>query len=124
MQSGVCAAMEIRYSNRIERHFRTESALRRTYGARRAQSIIARLLVLSDCATLSEVPTTPPERRHLLIGNREGQFAVDVHDQYRLIFVPDHDPVPQREDGGIDTDRVTAIVIIDMLDYHPRRRRG
>ena len=85
--------MEIKYSNRIERHFRTESALRRAYGARRAESIIARLLVLSDCATLSDVPTTPPECRHLLVSNRAGQFAFDVHDQYRLVFVPDHDPV-------------------------------
>ena len=115
--------MEIEYSNRIERHFRTESALRRAYGAHRAESIIARLLVLSDYATLSNVPTTPPERRHLLVGNREGQYAVDVHDQYRLTYVPDHDPVPQREDGGVDTDRVTVIVVIDVLDYHPRRRR-
>ena len=115
--------MQIKYGNKIQRNFRTASALRRAYGDRRAESITARLLVLSDCATLSDVPTTPPERRHLLVGNRAGQYAVDVHDQYRLIFVPDHDPVPQREDGGIDTDRVTAIVVIDVLDYHPRRRR-
>ena len=49
--------MEIKYGNRIELHFRTGSALRRAYGARTAQSIIARLLLLSDCATLSDVPT-------------------------------------------------------------------
>lgn len=115
--------MEISYSNRVERSFRTEPALRRTYGDRMAQSIIARLLVLGDCATLSDVPTAPPERRHLLVGNRGGQYAVDVGGQYRLIFVPDHDPIPLREDGGIDTDRVTAVIILDVLDYHPRRRR-
>ena len=115
--------MDISYSNRVERSFRTDSALRRAYGDRRAESIIARLLVLRDCATLSEVSTTPPERRHQLVGNREGQYAVDVAGQYRLVFAPNHDPVPLREDGGIDTNLVTAIVVLDVLDYHPRRRR-
>ena len=60
----------------------------------------------------------PPERRHQLTGNRRGQYAVDLFGQYRLIFAPDHDPIPLDQDGGIDIDQVTAIVIIDVLDYH------
>lgn len=115
--------MEISYSNRVARSFRTESALRRTYGDRMAQSIIARLQVLRDCGTLAQVPTVPPVRRHQLTQNRDEQYAVVLSGQYRLIFTPDHEPIPRNEDGGIDTDRVTAIVILDVLDYHPRRNR-
>lgn len=115
--------MEVSYSNRIARSFRTETTLQRDYGTQRARSIIARLQVLRDCATLSQVPTVPPVRRHQLTQNRDEQYAVDLSGQYRLIFVPDHEPIPRNEYGGIDTDRVTAIVILDVLDYHPRRNR-
>lgn len=79
---------------------------------------MARLVVLSRRSTLSEVPTVPPERRHQLTGNRDEQYAVDIDRQYRLVFAPDHDPIPRRPDGGVDTERVTAIVIIEVIDYH------
>lgn len=69
-------------------------------------------------ATLSQVPTTPPERRHQLTGNRDEQYAVDIDRQHRLVFVPDHDPIPRRPDGGVDTDQVTAVVITEVIDYH------
>ena len=69
-------------------------------------------------ATLAQVPTTPPLRRHQLTGNRDEQYAVDIDRQNRLVFAPDHDPILRRADGGIDTDRVTAIVIIEVIDYH------
>jgi proteic killer suppression protein len=37
---------------------------------------------------------------------------------WRLIFRPDHDPVPQRSDGGIDLAAVTAVIIVAIEDYH------
>lgn len=38
--------------------------------------------------------------------------------QYRLVFTPDHDPVPLLDDGGIDRASVTAIRIEEIVDYH------
>ena len=57
-------------------------------------------------------------RRHMLVGNRQGQYAVDLVHPLRLILEPRHDPVPVRDDGGIDTDRVTSITILEVVDYH------
>ncbi len=37
---------------------------------------------------------------------------------YRLVFVPDHDPIPTRADGGIDRTLVTKISITEVVDYH------
>ena len=74
--------------------------------------------MLRQRATLSQVPTTPPERRHQLTGNRDEQYAIDIDRQYRLVFIPDHDPIPRRPDGGVDTDQVTAVVITEVIDYH------
>ena len=111
--------MEVSFANdRIERLLRNESVLVRTYGTRRAQSILARLDALRRFATLSLVPTTPPFRRHQLIGDRDEQYAVNVDRQIRLVFAPNHDSVPRRADGGVDIDQITEIVIIELIDYH------
>ncbi len=63
-------------------------------------------------------PRTPPERCHELKMNLAGRFAVVLKDNWRLIFRPDHQPVPTKEDGGIDPLRVTAIMIEAVDDYH------
>ena len=95
-----------------------EKALRQTYGDRMAKVIMMRRAVLKNAPTLSRVPATRPERLHPLKGQRKGQYAVDLVHPKRLVFEPAHDPVPLTEDGGIDTDEVTAIVVIEVVDYH------
>ena len=83
-----------------------------------ARTIMRRLAILKAAGSLVLVPTTPPERRHQPGSERKGQYAVDLVHPYRLIFKPDHEPVPRKQDGGIDTEQVTAITIIEIVDYH------
>jgi len=61
--------------------------------------------------------TLPGARCHELKGNRAGQLAVSLDHPGRLIFEPTK-PVPRREDGGLDWTRVTAIEVIEIVDYH------
>ncbi len=111
--------MEIAFkTGTLEKTFNKEKALKRKYGVRAAKAIMMRLALLKNAPSLSLVPVTPPERRHQLIGNRKGQYAVDLNQSLRLIFEPNHDPVPSLADGGIDLERVTAITVIDVIDYH------
>ena len=105
-------------SAKLAKTFDSEKALRQTYGDRMAKVIMMRLAVLRSAPTLSSVPATPPDRRHLLTGKLRGQYAVDLVHPMRLVFKPNHDPVPRTEDGGINTDKVSAIVVIDVMDYH------
>ena len=105
-------------TRRLERVFNSYDALVREYGDRMARTIAVRLAVLKNAHTLDMVPTTPPDRRHLLSGRRSGQYAVDLVNPYRLIFVPNHNPVPRTRDGGIDVDQVTAITVLEVTDYH------
>lgn len=77
-----------------------------------------RLAVLKAARTLALVPTTPPDRRHQLRGDRDEQFAVDLVHPHRLVFEANHDPLPRKDDGGIDVEQVTAITIIEVIDYH------
>ena len=111
--------MDIAFSTRkLARTFNSGSALAKEYGDRMARTIQIRLAVLRNARTLALVPTSPPDRRHLLTGRRSGQYAVDLVHPFRLVFEPNHDPVPRTEDGGIDTSRVTAITIMEVVDYH------
>jgi proteic killer suppression protein len=62
--------------------------------------------------------TLPAARCHKLKGDREGQYAVSISGNYRLIFKPDHDPVPGKKDQSIDAIRVNDIHIMGTEDYH------
>ncbi len=104
-------------TTRLKKTFDSEKELKKVYGDL-APTIQLRPAVLRNAPTLSAVPTTRPERRHQLQGELRGQYAVDIDRRYRLVFEPNHDPVPLKKDGGIDTDRVTAITIRAITDYH------
>lgn len=105
-------------TRRLARVFNSDRSMRRQFGDRMARRIQMRLAVLRNARTLSLVPSTPPDRCHQLTGNRSGQFAVDLVHPRRLVFVPNHDPVPLRDDGGIDLEQITAVTILEVVDYH------
>jgi proteic killer suppression protein len=111
--------VDIAFRNRrLEKQFNSAEVLQKAYGERMAKVIMNRLAVLKAARSLARVPTTPPDRRHQLKGDRDEQFAVDLVHPHRLIFVPNHEPIPRKNDKGIDTEQVTAIEIIDVIDYH------
>jgi proteic killer suppression protein len=60
----------------------------------------------------------PAARCHELKQDRKGQLAVDLVHPQRLVFLPDHDPVPAKDDGGLDWTKVTQILVIEITDYH------
>lgn len=93
------------------------ATMQKTYG-KLASRLRQRLMELYAAETLADISHLPPARCHALTGNRAGQFAVDLGSNYRLIFRPDHAPVPRRDDGGIDLSQVTEICILEIADYH------
>ncbi len=105
-------------TRRLAKAFNEANTLRRNYGKPMAHKIMLRMAVLRAAKSLALVPTTPPDRLHQLIGERKGQFAVDLVHPFRLVFEPNHEPIPCQSDGGIDRQQVTAITILDVEDYH------
>ena len=73
---------------------------------------------LADLMAASSVTELCAGRPHPLTGDRAGQFALDLVHPYRLVFEPNHNPVPCTEDGGIDWSQVTQVCIIWIGDYH------
>ncbi len=111
--------MEVSFkSHKLEEIFTRRGGLRKAYGDRMERVIGNRINLLLGASNLSEVPTRSPERRHQFAGTRKGQFAIDLVHPHRLILKPNHEPVPRKDDGGIDLNQITAITIIGVVDYH------
>ncbi len=103
---------------KLEKTFNSATALKKAFGDRMARTIAMRMAVLRNARTLSMVPVTKPERRHQLEGGRAGQYAVDLVHPHRLVFKSNNDPMPRKKAGGMDTDQVTAITVIEVVNYH------
>jgi len=114
--------MNIRFKHRrLLKEFNEGALLERVHGASRAKKIRIRMKEFRAASTLMDFwpPKSSPGRCHELTqGRRAGQLSVDLDHPYRLIFVPDHNPVPLRDDGGLDWSKVTAIMILGIEDTH------
>ncbi|HLA83197.1 MAG TPA: hypothetical protein VJL29_00255 [Thermoguttaceae bacterium] len=110
--------MEISFAtSKLAKLCNSESKLRGTYGPRQASLIQQRLVDLSAADTLNLMKALPG-RCHQLTQNLDGLFAVDLVHPDRLVFRPDHDPLPQLPGGGLDWSKVAKIEIIGIGDYH------
>jgi proteic killer suppression protein len=92
---------------------------RRTWGAEQWKVLKRRLAALEAAPTLADMAGVPGNL-HQLSADRAGEFALDLRGSYRLVFAPDHDPLPQLADGGIDRGLVTKVRISEVVDYHGR----
>jgi proteic killer suppression protein len=86
------------------------------YGKRQAEKIMLRIAQLDAASDMSEIPEAA--RCHPLHGKKEGSYAVDLVHPYRLVFKPDHDPLPESPGGGLDIKRVTEVIVCEIIDYH------
>lgn len=112
------AVIHISWSNRkLERSCADAKRGQRTWGAEHWKVLQRRLASLLAAPTLRDLDAVPG-RCHELHADRRGQFAIALWGSYRLVFVPDHDPIPRLVDGGIDRTRVTRVSITEVVDYH------
>lgn len=110
--------MDIVFPNeRVAAEFNSLKALSKRYGHENARRILRRLDDLRAAENL-EARRNLPGRCHELHHDRAGQLAIDVKHPYRLIFEPANEPVPRKDDGGLDWSQVTSIRILEVEDYH------
>jgi proteic killer suppression protein len=76
------------------------------------------MAVLKSAHDLAEVPKKPPDRCHRLKGNRSGQYAVDLNQPFRLVFIPVGETVSLKSNCSVDESTVTAVRILKVEDYH------
>lgn len=114
--------MDVFFKNKkLEKAFNEGAQLKKLHGVKRAEKIRIRMKELRAASSLKDFwpPKSGPTRCHELTqGRRKGQLSVDLDHPYRLIFIPNHDPVPTDESGGLDWSQVTAIKILEIEDTH------
>lgn len=110
--------MVLAYKSRTLEKSLTEAKKMAAAFGERAKKVNQRIKELKAAPTLSVMSTIPAANCHPLAGNRENQFAVDISANWRMIFEPNHDPLPRNDDGSLDTTKVTSIKILEIADYH------
>ena len=89
------------------------------YGKDQGEKLALRLQQIKAAETLEIFQKSVPAARcHELTGERDGQLAIHLVHPFRLVFRPNHETVPKKEDGGLDWSKVTKIVIEEIVDYH------
>lgn len=108
--------MEISFADaKLESVCKDSRLATKVLGAQSAKKLQLRLAELFAAESAKELIAGRP---HPLAHDRVGQFAVDLHGGYRLIFKPATQPPPRLPDGGIDWSNVSEITIIEIGDYH------
>lgn len=104
-------------TNKLEKQLTKANEMQRAFGTI-ARKVNQRMQELISSQNLEIMKTIPAANCHELKGDRKGEFAVDISGNYRIIFVPDHNPVPVKDDKSIDCIRITDIMILGTEDYH------
>jgi len=89
----------------------------RRHNLQRAKLIRRRLDDLRAARTL-EVMRNLPGRCHELKGDRAGQLSIDLDGPYRLLFMPAHNPLPNKPDGGLDWAQITVVLLVGVVNTH------
>ena len=110
--------MEISYANsRIQKICTDEKVAKKELGSDGAKVLKKRLEQMQDVANLEKLRFAPGDW-HELTGDRDGQLACSLRGLNRLVFTPANDPIPTKLDGGLDWSEITAVMNVEIVDYH------
>lgn len=110
--------MKIRYSsNKLAKQFSNATEIKKAFGtmAPKVSQRIDEMISSDNLAILKQIPAA---KCHELWGDRKGEWAVMISKNFRIIFEPDHDPIPKGKQGEVDAILVTDILITKTEDYH------
>ncbi len=110
--------MDISFQNKKLCKQLTQSQELHKLGPLRAKLVQKRLSEIHAADNLTVLKSLPGPRLHPLKENRLGQLPVDLDHPHRLIFTPDHHPIPKLDSGGMDWQSITAVKILEITDTH------
>lgn len=104
-------------SEKLANLIQNDRKRQRKFGPENARWILKRLDNLRFAENLA-VLYNLPGNFHPLSGDRAGYFALNLKHGYRLILKSAQDPAPRKHDGGLNLEAITAVVVVDVEDYH------
>ncbi len=110
--------MKIEYrKNKLKKQLSSASEIKKNFGVN-ARRVSSRLDDINASPNLYVLMQIPAANCHMLSGNRDGEWALNISVNYRIIFEITHNLLPKNEDGSLDTQSVTDICILEIVDYH------
>jgi len=110
--------LDIKFENKkLEKYANNDKAGIKDLGKLRHKKYKQRLDQLKASKTLEDV-RHQPGKFHELKADRKGQWACNLDQPYRLIFMPQEDPIPTDESGNYIWVEITSVEIIEITDYH------
>jgi len=103
-------------NNKLEKSFTDDKDLSKTYGTM-AKKVKARYEELKAADSLQVVALYPAMRLHAHKGNN-GIWSIDIYKNWRILFTINQDPIPTKEDGGVNLKAITIIKIESVEDPH------
>lgn len=111
--------MDLEFADRkLRKRCETEKEAIRAWGRQCAGKLMRRLVQIEAADSLAVLMQIPGARCHPLKGDRAGQFVVDLEHPRRLVFEPAGDTTRFSERGVLLPERVTAVRILEVVDYH------
>ncbi len=99
-------------NKKVRKVCETHTVAVKKFGIRNADLLVQRLMEMKSADNLQVLRSIPALKCHPLIGDRKGQYAVDMVQPKRLIFLP------TTEEGKIVESLVTEVTVIEIVDYH------
>ena len=114
--------MEVYFgTNKLKKIFSNDGILKKTFGAENSKKIMLPLIELQSAPCLNDMKSVRGARFHQLEGKRKEQFAVELKHPFRLVFKPNDDPIPYKDNNEIDLEKIFNIKIIEVVDYHGKK---
>lgn len=101
-------------NGKIRKICETNDIAIRKIGPEQAEALAQRIGELRAANCLADMRKLPHVRLHMLVGNRDHQYAVDLIHPKRLIIWPITDS------KVIDEKTIDEIEIIEIVDYHKK----
>jgi len=105
-------------TTKLQKVCNSHKEMQKTYGAARAKKLQQRLMELRAADHLGQISRVPPPRCHEMTGDRQGQLSVDLDHPYRLIFVPDNNPIPKLSSLSFTTEKGCDFLSQTKSDIH------
>lgn len=102
--------MDITYKSRkLEKICEDKKVSVKSYGIDMANKIKLRINEIRASDSVEEMIQYQIGRCHALVGDRFGEYAVDLIQPFRLIFIKDN-----------DTKQIKVVKIMEIIDYHKK----
>ena len=110
--------MDIKFkNNKLKKYANDDAFAKKKLGPKRAKLLKLRLDDLRAAESLEDLKYVSGSY-HELGQNRKGQWACNLDQPYRLIFIPQENPIPTDNDGKYIWCEIEGIELIEIIDYH------